>query len=180
MKHPRLLLFVLATVLLQATKCKIEPPKEECEPETTLTAPTQTGANTMSCLINGEVWVAQICPPNPNLGAEVHADWGLPDGGLTLSGVREFEYNTTRILSFNVDSIFGGGAYALSYAAYDDETSCIDYRVAHYYPGTGGTMTITKFDRTNYIIAGTFEAKLYSPDCLDTLYVTDGRFDVRE
>jgi hypothetical protein len=49
-----------------------------------------------------------------------------------------------------------------------------------YYPSTTsiGSITITKLDIQNGIIAGTFAATLYKPGC-DTVTITDGRFDMK-
>ncbi len=47
------------------------------------------------------------------------------------------------------------------------------------YWNTNGTLIITKVDRATGIIAGTFEYDAYSPECNDTVRITEGRFDVR-
>lgn len=41
-----------------------------------------------------------------------------------------------------------------------------------------GILTITKFDKVNYIISGTFEFTTALNGC-DTLRITDGRFDIK-
>ena len=43
---------------------------------------------------------------------------------------------------------------------------------------SSGSLIITKLDRTNRIVAGTFTAKLYKAGC-DTINITEGRFDMK-
>jgi hypothetical protein len=72
---------------------------------------------------------------------------------------------------------FGPGAGA--YAHYDDQNRpipCDTYSGSDTRTFSRGTLTITRLDLTNGIIAGTFEFKLAKPGC-DTLRVTQGRFD---
>jgi hypothetical protein len=176
-------LLALGITVLPASGCKIDPWAEDCTPKIMLTDTTQVGANTMSCFINGQVWVAQMCPNDPDLGPDVKADWHPPSGGLTLSGARNV-VDDVQILTFTVDSVVDEGTYALGplsspgWVYYSDHVSGCVYTSDSL--GCGGTFTVTKQDRTNYIISGKFEAKLYSPGCSDTIHITHGRFDVRE
>jgi hypothetical protein len=173
MKHPLVLLAIV--VVGFEISCKLD--SNPCEAKTVLPDPTNIGANTMGCLINGDVWVAQVCPGS--VLTDVHADWGLPDGGLTLSGRKHMPpENESLLLTMSVDSIFGTGVYDLASSYFGNHINLCQYYADSTW--TNGTMTITEFDRTNYIIAGTFECVLYSNDCDDTLIITDGRFDVRE
>jgi hypothetical protein len=168
--------FLLAIVAVGfETACKLD--SNPCETKSGLPEMTKVGANTMGCLINGDAWVAQVCPGS--VLTDVHADWGLPDGGLTLSGTKHMppEYKSL-VLSMSVDSLFNKGTYDLAYSYYGNHINLCQYYADSTW--TTGTMTITEFDRTNYIIAGTFECVLYSNDCEDTLIITNGRFDVRE
>jgi hypothetical protein len=170
--------FVAAAILVQLG-CKPEPPVDPCAPKTILPPATQVGANTLGCLINGQVWVAHTCDPNLT---SVHADWS--QDGFTLSGARKNGAGTTQILSFTIDSMNHIGSYTIGPMASTGWARFTNYSANCYYSSdsaaTGGELMLTKLDRTNYIISGTFEAILYSPTCGDTLRVTDGRFDVRE
>lgn len=42
-----------------------------------------------------------------------------------------------------------------------------------------GTLTISKLDKTNRIVAGVFNAKLFKIGCSDTIRFTEGRFDMK-
>ncbi|MEO0272798.1 MAG: DUF6252 family protein [candidate division WOR-3 bacterium] len=41
-----------------------------------------------------------------------------------------------------------------------------------------GTLTITKFDKMNFIISGTFDFEAYSSACDKIVKITNGRFDL--
>ena len=54
----------------------------------------------------------------------------------------------------------------------------MDNRRCFYDQVITGYVNLSKFDTNSQIISGTFEFKVYSADCTDTVTISDGRFDL--
>ncbi|MFC4688992.1 hypothetical protein ACFO5T_00985 [Dokdonia genika] len=148
------------------------------DPLDELPAATQTGAQTLGCLINGEPWVP------PSIGANrPNAFYQFVDGAYTLSisGVTGGGSESQQIIVGCVDVpeiIIEGSSYNLldfasgNYFAEYTASAVIEGSPSDDNPGV---LTITRFDDS--IISGTFEFTVLDNDG-NEINITDGRFDL--
>ncbi len=174
-------MLLLCFCFAQCKKTKQAKPKTELEK---LPPETQTGANTFGCLLNGKTFT-------PGGGGlfyrviKVQYDPTFEGGKLGISAER-IQGNTNSIyISIGGDSINSIGYYSLSYKTrfkvyYDNSENQCEFSTFSPPPlkFISGRMNITKFDKTERILSGTFEFKVL-PSMCDTLTATDGRFDVK-
>lgn len=166
MKKTLLLLFAL--LLLSTTACNNDDDNGSNDPIDQLPAATQTGENTMGYLYNG----VPISITNSN---EIGAFYQQ----LQLQIGSSFENEDIEI-SLNIlanGPLEEGINYDLvnnsTFISYKFLPHCF-YDIEDTYEGS---MIITNFDETNYIISGTFEFSTVTENC-ETVMITDGRFDV--
>ena len=144
---------------------------------------TQEGKNTLGFLLNGQVWTPQGNNGTANLSIDF--DSGINNGIFNISAYRIITSPNREYFGIGVkDSlnfITASKTYQLGnntlYGAYFSNNNC----TFDYFDNTisrSGTLTITKLDRTNRIIAGTFSASLSKTGCT-TIQITDGRFDMK-
>ena len=142
---------------------------------------TQQGKNTLGFLLNGEPWTPKGFRGTANLSIDF--DPGYKNGifgivaynfiptvseQLTI-GIRDSLNFITAPKSFPLSR---SGLYVISYSkSCDYFSTLIDVQ-------STGALTITKLDRSNRIISGTFEATLSKAGC-DTIRITEGRFDMK-
>ena len=160
--------------------------KDDPSPIDQLPPATQTGANTLGCLLNGQPWT-----PNGNNGLpnfRVSYDPGYHGGNLSIRAYRYVNQSDKSQQYINVggDRIDRPGVYPLVLVGdrtvyYYDENlpaPCNEYRDPPSLTYRKGTLTITRLDLTQGIVSGTFAFTLYKPGC-DSVRVTQGRFDKR-
>lgn len=173
-------LIVLAAVSLLAS-CK----KEVDE----LPEPTQTGANTFGAKVNGEFWVPQkfgIAPTAPLLEARYTGTNGI------FINARNFSSSPTETeFEIYLKDISGPGVVLLNQTTlkYPNEGASYGYYIKRRFMPEGewitgpqhtGTVTVTRLDKVNNIISGTFQFTAVSMDnTADPITVTEGRFDVK-
>lgn len=173
------LLFVLASVAV-LTSCK----KEVDE----LPEPTQTGANIFGAKLNGEFWVPQkfgIAPTAPILEARYTGT-----GGVFINA-RNFGSSPTETeFEIYLENISQPGLVLLNESTlkYPDESASYGYYIKRRFMPEGewitgpqhtGSVTVTRIDKINNIISGTFQFTAKSMDnTADPITVTEGRFDV--
>ena len=171
-----LLLPLLACIFIFA-QCKKD--KNSPEPDNPYGLPnaTQTGANVFACRVNGVNWVSG--KGIYKMGGEVSNDT------LSCWGIRKDTDHLNDLVIQLRGGAAQGGQYSLSatgsnYIRYVLGKTCNGYLGSNFLTlfSTSGSVTISKIDRINKIISGTFNCKVPVPTC-DTLYVTDGRFDIR-
>jgi len=152
-----------------------------------LTKATQNGANTFSCLIDGKIY-----KPAKSEGSLFNNDPVLY-GGLSIadgysiarvSAAYKASYPRKYII-IEIENFSGVGEYFLSdlnnrisYIERDltDPPSIITFSSLY---TANGKITITKDDRINTILSGTFEFTATSPaNPGRTINVTSGRFDL--
>ena len=153
--------------------------KNDPSPTEQLPAATQTGANTIGCLVNGQPWV-----PAGNNGSSnytVSYDRGL---GATFD-LRAYRYQQNpdnfQNIIIETSRLYGPKTYSIKdslntrVVINDRLTGCY---LSSLEPGTyrKGTLTVTRLDLQAGIIAGTFDFTLVKPGC-DTVRITQGRFD---
>lgn len=169
---------LLVTALLALSQCK----KNDPDPVSQLPPATQTGANTLGCLVNGHPWTPQGNDGSSNYSVSYDQN---PYGVLDL---RTYRYQQKPIDNFQYLILFTRELHGpKSY----DVRDIVNTRVSWYdrlsgcdmssdAPGTyhKGTLTITKLDLQAGIISGTFSFTLAKPGC-DTVRITQGRFDKR-
>ena len=136
---------------------------------------TQTGANMFACRVNGVNWIS---------GNGIT----LMGGGVsndTLSAHGETgDGNYFDMIEFTIQGgAVQGGQYNFNITGgkkinFETLKTCNGYlgSILHQV-STSGTGLITKIDKTNKIISGTFNCKIPIATC-DTLNITDGRFDI--
>lgn len=138
---------------------------------------TQEGKNIFACRVNGENWISE--KGIYNIGSRVSNDtlscWGkLKDVGyidnLSIYVFEEAAQGRQYVL---------GGSIS-GYIRNDLNQTCTGYHGGNIHSlfSSSGNVTITKLDRTNRIVSGTFNCTIPVPGC-DTLEITDGRFDIR-
>ena len=146
-----------------------------------LPAITQDGKNTLGFLLNGQPWKPQGVRGTGNLSIDfdpsfnqgifsiVAYNFNTPLSEQFIIGVKDSLnfINAPITLSLNRLSL-----YSVSY-----NTPC-DYFNQLNDVTSSGSMTITKLDRTNHIISGTFTATLNKTGCTE-IKITDGRFDMK-
>ena len=182
MKH--LLLLSLFTAFLWACHKDQDPapPKTQVE---LLPPATQEGKRTFGCLIDGMAWTpkAGFVPPALNISYdEISGYFGLwalrnlGNGLFQTVGIGGI-FKTDGIYEIPFDSVLRSdtSSYCAVLSSIDPSTGMGNKE----YWNTNGTLIITKVDRATGIIAGTFEYDAYSPECDDTVRITQGRFDVR-
>ena len=146
-----------------------------------LPAATQDGKNTLGFLLNGQPWKPQGVRGTGNLSIDFD-----PSFNQGIFSIVAYNFNTSVSEQFIIgvkDSLNFINApitlslnrlslYSVSY-----NTPC-DYFNQLNDVTSSGSMTITKLDRTNRIISGTFTAALQKTGCTE-IKITDGRFDMK-
>ena len=147
-------------------------PKTELEK---LPPATQEGKYTFGCLVNGKAWYTY---------SGAYSDYQL--GSLSIGAT---VIDLDQSIGINLrekmgDPVLNTGTYSLlSSSSYSPTVSFLVTNFCFYGTTTNpqdllnGSLSITKFDKSNYIISGTFNFTFAHMGC-DTLKVTDGRFDI--
>lgn len=136
---------------------------------------TQTGANIFACRVNGVNWISD--------NGILVMGGGISNDTLSATGsnggVNYFERLVIQVLGGAVQ----GSQYQITPTSSNKlylstNRTCQGIGSVTIYYAVEGIIVITKIDRTNKIISGTFNCKIPIPNC-DTLNITDGRFDIR-
>ncbi|SHE75437.1 hypothetical protein SAMN05444278_10543 [Psychroflexus salarius] len=149
----------------------------------TLPPATQTGANTVGCLVNGEVFLPKSEGINPAVVCNYEYEEGefyfnLVFSDLRGTGVKTVSVRTSEIAlqadsTYSLDQdntifdsfIGGGGLYGINATNYFYTNSA-----------NTGELTITRLDLSNSIISGTFWFDAIN-DKGDIVEIREGRFD---
>jgi len=181
MKHT--IYILLLAIAVGFTQCCKEKPNTSTDVPG-LPPATETGANTLGFLLNGEPWV----PAGNNGTANLSIDFdpGIDNGvmgisGYRISGSQDIEYfgfgiidsvnlkNTPYTISLSRTSIFRFRFY--------QEVNCYLLSIENE-TESSGLITISKLDRINRLVAGSFNVILYKMGC-DSIKITNGRFDMK-
>ncbi len=182
-KFQIILLFFLTTVFSY----------KKSAPSVDLPPITESGKNTFGCKVNGQVWVpywrcSSIWTEPPQLEYEIQpidSTSMLPvkimiNAGNSTNGQTYFSFRQNYSLS---DHIYGPGNII--------DSIIIEYRLGagttyansqvYQFSSTDRYFQISKLDTTNKIVSGTFAFTLYTivNNLLDSVVVTDGRFDLQ-
>jgi hypothetical protein len=177
------LLRFLAVLLLSVSfySCwLIEDDKTELEK---LPPETQEGKNTLGFLLNGEAWI----PKGSFFKSKLDVSFDEESFGFEIETIKNFAgQNKSQSLYFSIDSLGVVGDYQIlsdDFVIFDDSTRlCRGSSIVgngNYDALPGGIITITKLDTVLDIISGTFEFDVVNNTCMDTLKITNGRFDAK-
>lgn len=182
-KHNTLWLLLLALCSIFAG-CKKDNANAETQQDI-LPPATQTGANTFGCFVNGKVWIPKGHEPNgikPN--PHIQYDYDLSGKPYLFIDTKQYIDNTLKggfyIVFRNLENV---GEYKIpdkfrfSIGWENVLGNCGMTTLDSTVQSWGGGV-ITKLDIPNQIIAGTFAFKAKRTGC-DTVYITDGRFDIK-
>ena len=163
------LLTLLSTIIILCTA--------GCQKEK-LTKETQNGANTFSCTINGKVF--KPCKGSGFAGPSLFG--GVLISGLTQASITAkcTESEPYQYVTIDLEHFQGVGQYLLN----STNNIC---EFLKYYPDKRyssaitqkGKVVITKDDRVNYVLSGTFDFEAANiNDAGDIVKVESGRFDI--
>jgi Family of unknown function (DUF6252) len=174
----KLLLLLCTTFLLSSCDRdgQIFAGKDQLPPE------TQTGANTVGCLVNGKVFL----PKKEGISPEVNCFYQLVDGEYYFSisfSDRTGANNTTVNVFTKKISLKVGSNYVLNKPDNTILGSGGEYRESQLNQyntnkATTGELKITKLDPTNSIISGTFWFDAVN-SAGEVVQIREGRFDWR-
>ena len=168
---------LLLAALLGLSQCQ----KNDPDPVDQLPPATQTGANTLGCLVNGQPWTPQ--------GNDGYSNYSIsydpnPYGVLDITTYR-YQQNPVnkQMLILYSRELHGPRNYdlrdvALTRISWKDRMKGCDFNSDDAGTYHKGNLTITRLDLQAGIISGTFDFVLAKPGC-DTVRVTQGRFDKR-
>ena len=179
MKHISILSLVFLLILTTGTNCK------KNNPESGLPPATQEGKNTCGFLVNGKVWLPRGDNGYPNLTFDY--DETLYGGSFSLSGYRYEPNDNTKFSGFGVSArnIVTPGRYNLNlssdgigrYSKASGSSLCY-YEWYDTIPNFKAHLNITKLDKINRIVSGTFEFAQLKIGC-EEVRITQGRFDMK-
>ena len=154
---------------------------------------TTTGANTFGCRINGKVWVPSKRPkgdlPQIEGGIVTRYDSIGPEKNwydLLIFAYRE-DLTGFQIFLRRINSI---GQYQLFFTP-SEFPSCVDCSnsYGYYYtsvsdykslPIVESSVNLTQYDTINKIFSGNFSFVALNKNGGDSIFVTDGRFDINQ
>jgi len=136
---------------------------------------TQVGGNFLACRINGKNYVATA----PYTGYKItKAGFNVDTLGITgtfnlnyLEGISLaiYKYQVAN-QNYVFDSIIAAAGFA-------SDSTCLGFSTKYTNSkAINGSVYLTKMDRVNKIVSGTFSCTFPIPQC-DTLFITGGRFD---
>jgi hypothetical protein len=158
--------------LLLISNCK------DREQDTTVLPPaTQEGKNTGGALVNGQVWVAKIEYPDLNPGGN-NTEYIYSSGEYKLKVVLRNISEPTTIININIKSLndLTNTTYYLNDG--NDFGMFLKSDLLFYQTNNinTGSITITKFDKVNKFVSGTFSFMAKNANG-DIVTITEGRFD---
>jgi hypothetical protein len=182
MKH-NIYILLLAIAIGFTQCCKEKPTSSNNNDIPGLPPATQTGANTLGFLLNGVPWVPAGNNGTANLSIDF--DQGINNGGMGIAAYRGIAVNNVEYFGIGIiDSLnFKSSPFDLLlgnrslFRCRFERNSC-DYLSIDTLIKASGSLTISKLDRIQNIIAGTFYATLIKSGC-DTIRLTEGRFDMK-
>lgn len=147
---------------------------------------SQTGANTFGAKVNGNLWAPQgfgPIPANDILEARMSGHDIVINARNFASSPNETEFQLTifnvtapGVYPFNTDVVHPNGAASYGYYVKRNMTPQDEWITSS---TNTGSVTITKIDDVNRIVAGTFQFNAGSLYNSGVLVVTEGRFDVK-
>jgi hypothetical protein len=133
---------------------------------------TQAGKNTFGCLVNGKAWVA---PTQNDALASYQLGVMFISGSVPIPLFQDIDIVLHDDPSPIETKTYSLVQYPISYCS----SYFVSSKTCDYLPENtiSGFIMITKIDRINFIVSGTFEFVTELPNC-EQLTVTHGRFDI--
>ena len=156
--------------------------KERDQDPDILPAATQEGKNTGGAIVNGQVWVAKIEVPDTLPGGNnTYYDTSplLNTFRLQIVLLKYTDSNSTISFYLERNQDFSPGIYALDNNDNHDNHGSFSPNVLEIFNTNStntGTLTITRFDKVNRIVSGTFSFKAVN-SAGEVVTITEGRFD---
>lgn len=174
-------LILLAFITVCLVQCR-KPGSSKRTDVPSLPPATQTGANTLGFLLNGQPWTPQGSNGTANLSIDF--DPGINNGVFSIAAYRSAATGTDYFGIGLRDSVnlittprnFLIGSQTLCGVFYSKNSCMFDYFSNDIL--RNGQFTLSKLDRSNRIISGSFNFTLYKSGC-DTIRITNGRFDMK-
>ena len=133
---------------------------------------SQNGANVFACRINDQNYIAYN--DINHIGASISNDT------ILIGGRTKKPYYESLLIQIKTGSA-GVGTYTInnnSFAEYITDSLCTGLVTSLYqFHAISGSIQLTKLDKTNKIVAGTFNLVIPVTNC-DTLKIIDGRLDI--
>lgn len=165
----RKLLLILITTF---TLCSCDKDNDKpTNPVSQLPPATQTGENTFGCLINGEPFVVS----NTSNQTAIYQGGVLQIGGGIDNSIMDKRISINISAPINLNTPYDLTLFPNNLAIFVNNGEGCYYDYDH---TTSGTLTITKFDQTNFIISGTFNFSTQTNEC-ENINITNGRFDLQ-
>jgi hypothetical protein len=172
------LLFAAVSVITIFTFCQCKKNKPDSNG---LPAATQEGKNTIGFLLNGQPWKPQGVRGTGNLSIDYDPGFNQGIVGIVAYNfVPAISQQLTIGIKDSLNFINAPVTFALSNHSLFGISYSSDCDLFSTYSDvvSSGSMTITKLDRTNRIISGTFNATLSKTGCAE-IKITEGRFDMK-
>ncbi|MBX3257964.1 MAG: hypothetical protein KF862_27785 [Chitinophagaceae bacterium] len=171
MKRPSFLLFAcLFCLLLSAAHCKKD--HFELPPETT------TGANTFGCKVNGKVFVPRDGNGQPGLYCQ-YVYLGEGEGGGWFLNIPAIDWRSDDGVGIATDSLQVEEGVTYDFKNQKGFPQAFYFKSEKYLKRdtASGKLYITKHDKYNRILSGTFEF-VGTNNSGQSVNVTEGRFDI--
>jgi len=173
MKHISLITVLLLIITSSSNCIKSGTYKAQLPPA------TQEGKNTCGFLVNGKVWVPRGDNGYPNLSCDY--DETFLGGAFNITGYR-YEPNRRSFFGVSGRNITSVGMYKLNSTtdmkgdiSIDENSKYCIYEWYDTIPNHNAYLHITKLDKVNRIVSGTFEFALIKTGC-NEMRITQGRF----
>lgn len=170
MKQLKFILFTALTCLLCASSCK---KNDEPKVWTELPPATQTGANTIGCLVNGKLWATSKLPSTGFSPAMAAFYTVVKPDSIVLDFYANAEKGFVMFRTIN-PKVNKKIDIDLLNCSFPEQINCRRFRNIR-----RGHIYLTKLDVPNGILSGTFEfeAQCAENDAVIT-HITEGRFDM--
>ena len=175
-------LLLLATIVLCSLQCR-KTPRPPVTDIPGLPPATQTGANTLGFLLNGQPWTPEGNNGTANLSIDF--DPGINNGIFSIAAYRIVTNGATEYFGIGLrDSLnlikipatlpIGNGTNCGVF--YSKGNCMFDYFSIDIF--RDGNLKILKLDRNSRIISGQFSVTIFKNGC-DSIKITNGRFDMK-
>ena len=173
MKNILTILACIAIILSLASSCKKEKMPDSLPPITT------EGKGTFGCKINGEIWIPKTQDEFLGNNFNLYAAWEATPQRIRMVASKRYDDFGQEFAIYIYEPITLGvlDTNVISMRYTDVNISIESYQNHMFRQFTN--FIITRYDKTNRIVSGTFEGILVKPITKDSIKVTEGRFDVR-
>jgi hypothetical protein len=177
---PQSFLYVLFFLFFSFASCKkhkTDTPVDQLPPA------TQEGKHTLGFLLNGEPWTPKGWSGGTT-NLSLYYDPSYHGGTFNITTYRQLSQDDKQTFGIATDSFQAVGTFFLNHnsnlkVGFDDRIKSCTITPFDTSIYREGKLVITKFDKINQIISGTFDFKLFNSNCGDTIKITNGRFDMK-